>query len=457
MPRATDLLVVLTYATLAIVAALAFDRLGLMGSGLAWMTGAVIFLIAGQVHAGVARAEERRRFEAEIHELKSGQHSLIEELEQAGARLDALDGGRAPAAAQTQTQAGAEAQAAGPAAPAAAPAEPASWPAAPRVEAATPGPELGEALKAAAQDAGGERLIAELIARLDAKPGADAQGLGPGPATGLAPGDDTGTAQMIRAALDDNRVDLYLQPVVGLPQRRTYFYEGFSRIRDGRGYVMGPDRFLAAAERHGLIGEMDNLLLFRCIQIIRRLTRADRKIGIFCNISPRSLADEDFFPPFLEFLRRNSDLASALIFEMSQEAFQARSSSAARHMARLSDYGFRFSVDRVTTLDLDLAEMQRASVRFAKVEAGRLIAAARSGEPIAGRAPGQIAPEDIAGLFARYGVDLIAEKIEAEPQVVEILDLDIAYGQGHLFGAPRPVREDALSEELADRGQRRVG
>ncbi|TRO95378.1 diguanylate phosphodiesterase, partial [Glycocaulis profundi] len=101
MPRATDLLVVLTYATLAIVAALAFDRLGLMGSGLAWMTGAVIFLIAGQVHAGVARAEERRRFETEIHELKSGQHSLIEELEQAGARLDALDGGRAPAAAQT--------------------------------------------------------------------------------------------------------------------------------------------------------------------------------------------------------------------------------------------------------------------------------------------------------------------------------------------------------------------
>ncbi|TRO93695.1 EAL domain-containing protein, partial [Glycocaulis profundi] len=332
------------------------------------------------------------------------------------------------------------------------------WPArrapSPPVSAA---PELGEALKAAAQDAGGERLIAELIARLDAKPGADAQGLASGLASGLAPGDDTGTAQMIRSALDDNRVDLYLQPVVGLPQRRTYFYEGFSRIRDGRGYVMGPDRFLAAAERHGLIGEMDNLLLFRCIQIIRRLTRADRKIGIFCNISPRSLADEDFFPPFLEFLRRNSDLASALIFEMSQEAFQARSSSAARHMARLSDYGFRFSIDRVTTLDLDLAEMQRASVRFAKVEAGRLIAAARSGEPIAGRAPGQIAPEDIAGLFARYGVDLIAEKIEAEPQVVEILDLDIAYGQGHLFGAPRPVREDALSEELSDRGQRRVG
>jgi cyclic-di-GMP phosphodiesterase TipF (flagellum assembly factor) len=442
MPRATDLLVVLTYATLAIVAALAFDRLGLMGSGLAWMTGAVIFLIAGQVHAGVARAEERRRFETEIHELKSGQHSLIEELEQASARLDALDGGRVSAATDMPAEppAASDVQAAAPL-----DLDQPVWPArrAPSPPSAAE-PDLADAIK----DAGGERLIAELIARLDAKPGADLPG--------QAGGDDTGTARMIRSALDDNRVDLYLQPVVGLPQRRTYFYEGFSRIRDGRGYVMGPDRFLAAAERHGLIGEMDNLLLFRCIQIIRRLTRADRKIGIFCNISPRSLADEDFFPPFLEFLRRNSDLASALIFEMSQEAFKARSSSAARHMARLSDYGFRFSIDRVTSLDLDLAEMQRASVRFAKVEAGRLIAAARSGEPIAGRAPGQIAPEDIAGLFARYGVDLIAEKIEAEPQVVEILDLDIAYGQGHLFGAPRPVREDALSEELADRGQRRA-
>ena len=55
------MLVVITYAMVAIVAALAFERLGLMSSGLAWMMGAVVFLIAGQAHAAAARAEEKAR------------------------------------------------------------------------------------------------------------------------------------------------------------------------------------------------------------------------------------------------------------------------------------------------------------------------------------------------------------------------------------------------------------
>ena len=41
--------------------------------------------------------------------------------------------------------------------------------------------------------------------------------------------------ETVREALADNRVDLYLQPVVSLPQRRTVFYESFSRLRDATG------------------------------------------------------------------------------------------------------------------------------------------------------------------------------------------------------------------------------
>ena len=43
-----------------------------------------------------------------------------------------------------------------------------------------------------------------------------------------------------------------------------------------------------------------------------------------------------------------------------------------------------------------------------------------------------------------YGVDLIAEKVEEESTIVEILELDVAYGQGHLFGSPRPVKDEIL-------------
>lgn len=412
IPRTTDLLVVITYAMVAIVAALAFERLGLLSSGLAWMMGAVVFLIAGQAHAAAARAEERRATEKALHELRAANLSLVEELEAANARIDAM----------------AEALDSAPSRPLTRPAT-----------AQTYAPPAG----AQAPDGPGEELLAEILQRLESGGAGIAANAGPG------------RVDVIRDAIDANRVDLYLQPVVGLPQRRTYFYEGFTRLRDEKGNVVTPAGFLKAAEDHGLIAEVDNILLLRCVQIVRKLTKSDRRVGIFCNISMRSLTDEGFFPPFLDFLRRNSDLSSSLIFEMPQAAFDARSSIAARHMARLADFGFRFSIDQVTNLNLDLAELQRAGVRFAKVEGVRLIEMAAGHMPVAGREPGTIAPEDIAGLFARYGVDIIAEKIETEAMVVEILDLDIAYGQGHLFGAPRPVRDDVLSEGSAE--ARRAG
>jgi cyclic-di-GMP phosphodiesterase TipF (flagellum assembly factor) len=91
--------------------------------------------------------------------------------------------------------------------------------------------------------------------------------------------------ETVREALADNRVDLYLQPVVSLPQRRTVFYESFSRLRDATGRIMMPAEYLSVAEPEGLMSAIDNLLLFRCVQIVRRLAKNDRKVGIFCNIS----------------------------------------------------------------------------------------------------------------------------------------------------------------------------
>ncbi|WP_019959855.1 EAL domain-containing protein [Woodsholea maritima] len=415
MPRATDILVVITYALVAVVAALAFERFGLMSTGLAWLMGAMVFLLAGQVHSAAARVEERAKYENELHEMRAANMSLLDELEGLSGRVEQLQSEvhdtheiaqRTEAVLQDQIER--------------------HWvdEKAPTV----PQANLAE-----------ENVIAELIAKLE-KAGTHSGELSPNIKRG---GVD---ADVVQEALDENRVDLYLQPIVTLPQRRTYFYEGFTRLRDHEGKIIPPGAFLSAAEEAGLITEVDNLLLFRCVQIVRRLTKSDRRIGIFCNISPRSLQDETFFPDFLEFLRRQSDLAGSLIFEMPQSAFLNRSAIAARNMSRLADFGFRFSIDQVTNLNVDLAELQRASVRFMKVGGERLIEATRKAEPIAGREPGAIAPEDIAGLFARYSVDLIAEKIETEGTVVEILDLDVAYGQGHLFGEPRPVREDVMAE-----------
>ncbi|MBP7701735.1 MAG: EAL domain-containing protein [Phenylobacterium sp.] len=251
----------------------------------------------------------------------------------------------------------------------------------------------------------------------------------------------------VREALAENRVDLYLQPVVGLPQRRTVFYESYSRLRDATGRVMMPAEYLAVAEPEGLVTSIDNLLLFRCVQIVRRLAKQDRKVGIFCNISIASLADESFFPQFLDLLAANRDLSGALIFELGQAAYDARGSVEARNMGKLADLGFRFSLDKVTDLDIDFQDLARSDVKFLKIAAPFLLEElVETDEGLILRSLPDLAAQDFASLTRRYGVEIVAEKVESERQIVDVLELDIAYGQGHLFGEPRAIRDAVLAE-----------
>jgi cyclic-di-GMP phosphodiesterase TipF (flagellum assembly factor) len=263
----------------------------------------------------------------------------------------------------------------------------------------------------------------------------------------------------IREALAENRVDLYLQPVVSLPPRKTVFYESFSRLRDATGQVLMPAEYLSVAEPEGLVAAIDNLLLFRCVQIVRRLAKQDRKIAIFCNIALSSLGDETFFPQFLDFLSENKDMSAGLVFELGQAAFEQRGSVEARHMAKLADLGFRFSIDKVSELDLDYRELQRADVKFVKIGAELLLSRAAGEDD--GRLSLKPLPElhaaDMAALARRYGVEIIAEKIENERQVIDVLELNVGYGQGHLFGEPRAIRDAVLAETDPPAGFMRTG
>jgi cyclic-di-GMP phosphodiesterase, flagellum assembly factor TipF len=251
----------------------------------------------------------------------------------------------------------------------------------------------------------------------------------------------------VQDALDSNRVDLHLQPIVTLPQRRVCFYEGFTRLRDETDAFIMPAEFIGPANEAGLLGVIDNMLLFRCVQIVRRLSEKDRRVGVFCNIGASSMEDESFFPQFLEFIKDNRDLSGSLIFEMGEREFASRSSVTARNMGRLADLGFRFSIDKAESLDVDLAELQGEAVKFLKIEGRKLIEQMAPGGPRPkSSVTRDIAPRDICAVFMRYGIDLIADKVETEKDVVEILEYEIPFGQGHVFGTPRPIKGTLMEE-----------
>ena len=243
--------------------------------------------------------------------------------------------------------------------------------------------------------------------------------------------------ETIRSSLEENRVDLYLQPIVSLPQRKLRYYEALSRLRDKTGQVIMPAQYMQVAGQAGLMSVVDNLLLFRCVQIVRRLTQKNREIGIFCNISGDTLTDKEFFPQFLDYMRVNKDLAGQIIFEFSQDAVIQAGLEGERNLTTLANMGFALSMDHIETLALDFLRLKAIGFRHLKVRSATML----RGMNHAGSA---VAAEDFKKLLTRHGLNLIAERVEDEKTVVQLLDYAVDYAQGYLFGEPRAVREDSV-------------
>lgn len=245
--------------------------------------------------------------------------------------------------------------------------------------------------------------------------------------------DEAEVLDVLRDGLRENGVELALQPIVSLPQRKRRYFECFSRIRLADGRVMIPDQYIELAERHGLVTAIDNMLLFRCIQTLRRIRKSNTSVGFFLNISHYTLADREFFREFINLMAQNAELAPAIVFEFSQRAMESADDALLGDFERLAQLGYRFSLDQVTHFDINPAVLSSRHFRYMKIEAERLIAAARAG------ALGED-PQDFKRMLDSFAIDLIADHIESEPMLLELLDLHLDFGQGYLFGEPRLAR-----------------
>jgi cyclic-di-GMP phosphodiesterase, flagellum assembly factor TipF len=239
----------------------------------------------------------------------------------------------------------------------------------------------------------------------------------------------------VRAAIDANRLDIYLQPMVTLPQRKVRFYEAVTRMRDENDQILAADEFVGIAEGAGLIGRIDHIVMLRCVQVLRRLMVRNKDVGVFCNVAAATLGNHAAFAQILDFLEANRALAPSLVIEFKQATFRNLGPTEAEHLAALAQRGYRFSIDHVTDLRIEPRELADRGVRFIKVPAALLLDPKRS-------ATSDIHTSDLSDLLGRFGIDLIAERIEGESSVVDLLDYDVRFGQGFLFAPPRPVRPE---------------
>jgi cyclic-di-GMP phosphodiesterase, flagellum assembly factor TipF len=402
------------YTFMALLVALSLPYLftGLPRSS-AWLAGFSIFLAGGLIHEIVARrhgeARELRRLML-LHRSLSVMRDDLASLSGRVAELESRDGAAQLAISEhrpTAQRLSDTPRAVAPAAPYIGTADGCSGPTPTR----SSNPE--------------ERMLHALVERLS-RPGD-----GTTPMVGREGAQDF---DAIRTALRDDKLDIYLQPIVALPQRKRRYFDCALYLGSDHGAMVPPRRYREIASRAGYGASVESMRLFRTVQFVRDLAETPNGFAFFCELSTHSLRDTGFFEDLLAFLSAERNLAERLVFQSAAPAIQHADDLVWERLERMTKAGYRLSLDEAPQLEYDAAGLAGLGVRFVRIDAGSLLTAAR---------------EDLEAIRARRhrkalaqaGVEVIVANIDSERMLVELLDLDIDLGQGALFGDYRRSAE----------------
>lgn len=241
---------------------------------------------------------------------------------------------------------------------------------------------------------------------------------------------DAQMLRILREALRFDRLDLYVQPVLRLPSRRIAFYECFCHIRGPDGAHLPPEQYAPVAEQEGMISSIDNLLLIRTVQLARRALQKNQDYAFFCSLSGFTLTDNAFLEDFMTLMEDNARFASKIIFQFAQNDIDALAPRLRQVTERLARSGYRFAMDRVQFLDIDYEDLGALNFRYVKLPVPLLLLHKL-------QAPEEEDLRNLRRTVDRFAIDLVAEQLDTEEQVKDLIDYNIDFGQGGLFGLPQ--------------------
>jgi cyclic-di-GMP phosphodiesterase TipF (flagellum assembly factor) len=239
----------------------------------------------------------------------------------------------------------------------------------------------------------------------------------------------------ILAAFRDDRLEIHLQPVVSLPQRKTKFYEALARLRLDGDTLLVPAEFMPALEEAGLAPELDGKVAARAAAVARHLVNRGSDAFVTSNLSPAAVRTPGFLRALGRIMEAYPDVLGRLAFEISQRCWRTLDAETAGALDQLRAKGAFFLLDRAIDLRLDPLTLADRGVRYVKLPAQMLV------DPQPGYGLDfEIA--DLALVLSRAGIKLVADRVEAERVVPDLIEFDIPLAQGFVFGAPRAVRTD---------------
>lgn len=249
--------------------------------------------------------------------------------------------------------------------------------------------------------------------------------------------------QLVAAAIAADRFDLYLQRIVGLPQRRIRGYDVTLRP-DGSDLSIPNSDIRHAVEAVGHQLAFDRKLMIQAVRLARVFEQRDRDVVLFTDISQRFLMSEAAFDDLDALVADVPQAPQRIVLCLPQRFFKKAVAFEHEALRTLSKMGFSFMMREIEDLDFDLQKLSQMGVRWLRMTAGTFIQLAQENETLL-----DVASADFVTLLNRRKITFMADAVTEEGQIAELIDFNVEFAAGNIFAPPQAVRADVLESPAA--------
>lgn len=240
----------------------------------------------------------------------------------------------------------------------------------------------------------------------------------------------------INTALSEDHFTLFYQPICPLDQQQNpgQGVEILLRLQEQETFI-SPGAFLPAAERYGLMGQIDKWVLENFLQWYARHGESCQQTDFFnINLSGQSLSDRSF-PDYLHDLISNGPrLKHKLCFEITETSAVENLNNTGRLIAALNALGCLFALDDFGSGMSSFVYLKNLPVDFLKIDGSFCIT--MHTDPV-----DEAMVKSINEIGHIMGLKTIVEHIETRAGLEKAASLGVDFAQGYFLGRPAPLQQ----------------
>jgi diguanylate cyclase (GGDEF)-like protein/PAS domain S-box-containing protein len=252
-------------------------------------------------------------------------------------------------------------------------------------------------------------------------------------------------ASELPAAIRDDQLVLFYQPIVDISSERILAAEALVRWNHPRRGLIFPDEFIPVAESTGIVVALDRWVLDdACRQTSewRRTGIVDDSFYISVNVSARHFKDHAVVDDIVHALNASHLPPSALLVEVTESALEDYFDPDGSFLRELKAIGVRLAIDDFGTGYSSLARLSDFPIDIVKIDKSFV-------DRLSGDADGETMVRAVVELSHSLGMQAVAEGVESREQAVALERLGCTLAQGYLFARPMPA--DAMTHALIAR------